>query len=60
MVFVFLFFAWKLIKRTTWIRAKDVDLISFLDDPAFDQTYYDDEERSTFGRAVHKTLERLF
>ncbi|KAL8276088.1 hypothetical protein RQP46_011503 [Phenoliferia psychrophenolica] len=59
-VFVFLFLAWKLLKRTTWIRAKDVDLVSHLDDPAFDQTFYDDEARGKIGTAVHKTLQTLF
>ncbi|KAI5474449.1 hypothetical protein MNV49_003254 [Pseudohyphozyma bogoriensis] len=59
-VFVALFIGWKLIKRTTWYRSSDVDLVSFINDPSFDDYVYEDEERGKFGKAVHVTLSKLF
>ncbi len=41
--FVVLFCSWKLIKRTKWKRAHEVDLVTFIDDPAFDVQEYPDQ-----------------
>ncbi len=57
---VVLFVGWKAVKRTRWKRASEVDLVSFIDDPAFDAHEYPDQERTAAGRVVHKTLATLF
>lgn len=55
MVIVFISLCWKVLKKTTWKRSADVDLVSFIDDPAFDVQPEDGKESSTT-----RWLNRLF
>ncbi|GAA6022462.1 hypothetical protein JCM10207_004402 [Rhodosporidiobolus poonsookiae] len=50
-----LFLGWKLLKKTKWHRAADVDLDSYINDPAFDEN--PDEPPA---KLQHRILKRIF
>ncbi|GAA5893625.1 hypothetical protein JCM6882_007864 [Rhodosporidiobolus microsporus] len=54
-VFPTLFVVWKVVKKTKWKRSADIDFVSYIDDPAFD----DQPEDPNRSRA-HRILKKLF
>ncbi|GAA5893639.1 hypothetical protein JCM6882_007867 [Rhodosporidiobolus microsporus] len=52
--FPILFVVWKFIKKTKWKRSADIDFVTYIDDPAFDDQ--PDENRSR----LHRFLKRVF
>ncbi|KAI5479936.1 AA permease domain-containing protein [Pseudohyphozyma bogoriensis] len=58
--FAVLFLGWKVIKKTKWYSPKEVDLVTFINDPSFDDHVYDDEKRGRAGALTHRALSKLF
>ncbi|GAA5850856.1 hypothetical protein JCM8547_009109 [Rhodosporidiobolus lusitaniae] len=48
-----LYLGWKLIKKTKWQRSVQIDLVSYIDDPAFDE-HFDDTPESRTNRIMKK------
>lgn len=59
-VFVVLFIGWKILKRTKFLAANDVDLVTYINDASFDDVASQDIEGGKVKKMVHKTMEKLF
>ncbi|ORY92510.1 putative carnitine transport protein [Leucosporidium creatinivorum] len=61
-MFIVLFCAWKIIKKTRWEHAATMDVTSYVNDPEFTEyVNYDElEHRGKFGTALNKTLKAVF
>ncbi|GAA6023444.1 hypothetical protein JCM10207_004415 [Rhodosporidiobolus poonsookiae] len=53
-VFPVLFVVWKLVKKTKWKRSEDIDFVTYINDPAFD----DQPDHNT--SRTHRLLKKLF
>ncbi|KAM0754005.1 hypothetical protein T439DRAFT_322887 [Meredithblackwellia eburnea MCA 4105] len=59
-VYAVLFVGWKLIKGTKWVKSIDMDLVSFINDPEFDEQVYVDVPRGKYSEAWHRFLRTFF
>ncbi|SCZ93861.1 BZ3500_MvSof-1268-A1-R1_Chr6-3g08930 [Microbotryum saponariae] len=59
-LFIALYLGWKILKRTRFYRASEVDILSFKYDAEFTEHIEYDQERSKVGLLVHRALSTMF
>lgn len=56
-IFIVLTLGWKLIKRTRFYRAGEMDVTTHIDDPQFDnEVYREDDESAGLGKRILRTV----
>ncbi|SCV67444.1 BQ2448_5055 [Microbotryum intermedium] len=60
MLFIALYLGWKILKRTRFYRASEVDILSFKYDAEFTERIEYDQERSKAGLLIHRALSAIF